>query len=237
MSEPRKGENCILYVNGEYITCWRSMQFSVDVETVGKSTIGSGNNREFEPVSIGWTGSGEGQVFNDTGLFTVHNLFDLQQALANVFLIWEVDGGSGNMQYYYGEAIITNLTQVYNVNDIASFNAEFQGTGAIGRDTENGIYGAPPTGFEIDSVTPDTPGVGEVTIAFTWTAADPEPQNYQIDRHDVTIDEHYYENGGYPGNTMSIGMGDTHTYTFRIRSVYSDYGAYSEWSSPVITWP
>lgn len=231
-----KGENCILYVNGEYVTCWRSVQFSGDVETIGKSTIGSGNYREYEPVSIGWTGSGEGQVYIDTGLFTVHDLFDLQKDLTPVFLVFEVDGGAATV-FYYINAIITNLTQVYSVNNIASFNVEFLGTGEMGRDDETAIYGDYPAEFQIIEEHPDTPGVGEVTLDFVWEAATPTPEGYRIEVYDVTADVTSNHDGGLPGNTMSITLDDTHTYTFRIRSAYFNYSAFSEYSPITENWP
>lgn len=230
-----RGENCTLWVNGEYVQCWRSVQFTRDVETVGKSTIGSGNDREYEAISIGWSGSGEGQVFNDTDVFTVHDLYDLQTSLENVFLIWEVDGGENNTVYYYGEAIIINVTEVYNVNDIASFNIEFQGTGPLGRDTENAIYGDTPTDFELTSTEADTPGVGDVTWNFSWTASTIEPESYQIDKYNVTLDSHSYET--VTGTTGSTFGNDLHTYEFRIRATYYSLTAFSEWSSPAINWP
>jgi hypothetical protein len=213
------------------------VQFTGDVETIGKSTIDSGNFREYEAVSIGWTGSAEGQVHVDSGVFTVHDIFDLQKTLAPVFLVWEVDAGAAGTVYYYMSAIITILTQVYNVNDIASFNAEFQGTGEMGRDTEAPIYGNYPELFQISEVSPDTPGPGEVTIDFVWNAADPEPEGYRIDIYDVTADNLYLLDGGGGTNTLQTSLDDTHSYTFKIRSAYFAYTAFSEYSPVILTWP
>lgn len=120
-----KGEEISIAINGELISCWRSSTLQVNVDTIGKSTIGSGNWKEFEGTAINWTVNGEGQIYNDE-TFTIHDAFDLQIALAVVEVVFSVDAVT-----YTGNAIITSIQEQGNVNDNASFNISLQGTGEL----------------------------------------------------------------------------------------------------------
>lgn len=120
-----KGDEISISINSSILSCWRSSTLTIDAETIGKSTIGSGNWKEFEGVSLSWTASGEGLIYNDED-FTIHDAYDLMITLATVTVVVSV----GSITYT-GDAIITNIQQQGNVNDNASFNISLQGTGEL----------------------------------------------------------------------------------------------------------
>lgn len=121
-----KGENMILSINSTIISCWRSCSLNITTETVGISTIGSGNWTESEPLSHSYNLSAEGQVWVNEA-FTVHDLIDLQMAMTPVIFSFDVDSSV----YYVGEGTITNTSMTGNVNDIGSFNVDILGTGEL----------------------------------------------------------------------------------------------------------
>lgn len=128
-----KGQDISISINDEIVSCWRSSTLTVDAETIGKSTVGSGNWKEFEGVALSWTVSGEGLIYNDED-FTIHDAYDLMITLATVTVIFSVSDVT-----YSGDAIITNITETGNVNDNGSFNISLQGTGELAKATIDGI--------------------------------------------------------------------------------------------------
>lgn len=132
-----KGENISLYINGDLMSCWRSSQIDITADTLGTSTVGSGNWKEFVGVALSWTASGEGQIYNDVA-FSIHDAYHLMITLANVDLIFTVEdkdstGAVLNTSLYTGTAIITSINLTGSVNNIASYNIAFQGTGELVR--------------------------------------------------------------------------------------------------------
>lgn len=121
-----RGENMVLSINSLIISCWRSCTLTVTTSTIGISTVGSGNWKEFEGVDLSFTLSGEGQIWTNES-FTTEDVFDLQTGLDSVLFSFDVNGDVN----YYGSAIITSLAQTGNVNDLGSFTIELQGTGEL----------------------------------------------------------------------------------------------------------
>src|SRR6478609_4066592 len=115
-----KGNEISISINSNILSCWRSSTLTIDAETIGKSTIGSGNWKEFEGVALSWTVNGEGLIYNDED-FTIHDAYDLMIALTTVTVVVSVSS-----VIYTGEAIITNIQEQGNVNDNASFNISLQ---------------------------------------------------------------------------------------------------------------
>lgn len=232
-----KGQNITITIRGTRIYCWRSGTLQVTADLIGKSTVGSGNWKEFEGQVLSWTLSGEGLIYMDV-LQSIHDVYDLMITLEPVFVTFEVDDGVTTV-YYFGEAIITNIQEQGNVNDNGSFNISMQGTSELVRD-DAVIYGAYPLLFQIAEVSPDEPAPGSTTLDFVWNAAIPEADfyYYEIEKHDLTIDNISYETTpAYDtGHTIAIIVDSAHSYSFRIRTVYFDGYARSEFS-PSITWP
>lgn len=136
-----KGENISISIHDKIISCWRSSTLQLTADTIGKSTIGSGNWKEFEGSVLSWTVSGEGQIWQDAA-FTIHDVYDLMVSLVPVFVTWSVvavdDVGSVvSTIEYYGYAIITSIQETGNVNDSGSFNVTMQGTGELSKTTDH----------------------------------------------------------------------------------------------------
>lgn len=121
-----KGENMILSIGSSVISCWRSCTLAISAETVGISTVGSGNWQEVEAVNLSYSLNAEGQIWVNES-FTVHDLYDLQIQLEPIIFSFDVD----STIFYTGSAIITNISINGNVNDIGSFSLELQGKGEL----------------------------------------------------------------------------------------------------------
>lgn len=232
-----RGQDMAIYIGNNRIACWRSCTLQVTADIIGKSTVGSGNWKEFDGQVLSWTITGEGLIEMDA-LMTIHDVYDLMITLQPVFVIFELDPGVVAV-YYYGEAIITQIQEQGNVNDLGNFNISMQGTGELGKGN-NVVYGNYPLLFQIIEVSPDEPSPGSTTLDFVWNAAIPEEDLwlYRIKVHDVTADTEAFEDTpiGDTSHTKAIVVNSTHSYEFSIQTLYFDGFAQSE-SSPVITWP
>jgi hypothetical protein len=234
-----RGENISISMNGEILSCWRSSTLQIQTDLIGKSTIGSGNWKEFEAVVNSWTVSGEGQIWQSV-TFSIHDATALQVALTVVtvlFLLIEKDE-SGNVigaVYYAGDAIITSTQQTGNVNDLASFNISLQGTGELQIIT-NGVYGNYPDDFQVINALSDNPDPGLTLLSFVWNAADPEADDYTIKILNNTTSATHFITGGMPGHTIDYDVYSDNNYTFSIASNYFG-GALQSSYSPTIIWP
>jgi predicted secreted protein len=234
-----KGQDISISLNNKILACWRSSTLQITTDTIGKSTVGSGNWKEFEAVVNSWTVSGEGLIYNDA-TFTIHDAFDLQAALTEVFIIFAVvakdaAGTVLSQKVYYGTAIITNIQEQGNVNDNGSFNLSLQGTGELNKaNTAN--FGNYPEDFQVIDVDVNTPVPGQSTLHLVWNAATPTPDEYKIKMIDNTTSTTTYVVGPTLGNTVAVVVDDSHTYTFSIASVYDGGLAISDYS-PTINYP
>lgn len=125
------GQNISISINDGLLACWRSSTLDVTAEVIGKSTIGSGNWKEFAGQVLSWTITGEGLIYMDEP-FTIHDMYDLMITLQEVAVVFEVTDGT-NTTTYSGDALITNIQQQGNVNDNGSFNVSLQGTSYLTR--------------------------------------------------------------------------------------------------------
>src|SRR5678815_3898440 len=71
--------------------CARSITFNMTADTIGKSTIGSGNWKEYEVVVKGWDFTVEGIVYLDmVGVLiapTVYEMWDAMQPVTIEFFV------------------------------------------------------------------------------------------------------------------------------------------------------
>jgi len=103
------------------------------VDTIGKSTIGSGNWKEYEVVVKGWDFTVEGIVYLDmAGVLTVPTIYEMWDAMIPVTIEFLVTDGTTEVQYS-GEALITNVSTNGNVNNNSSLNITGLGTGELMR--------------------------------------------------------------------------------------------------------
>lgn len=131
-----RGEGVILKFNDGVslvpFGCARSITFNMTSDTIGKSTIGSGNWKEFEVVAKGWDFTVEGIVYLDMiGVLiapTVYDLWDAMQPVTIEFLVTDEDG---NEVQYSGDALITGVSTNGAINNSSSLNITGQGTGEL----------------------------------------------------------------------------------------------------------
>ena len=129
------GEGVILKFNdGDSLVpfgCARSITFNMTADTIGKSTIGSGNWKEYEVVVKGWDFTVEGIVYLDmAGVVTAPTVYDFWDAMIPVTIEFLVTDGTTEVQYS-GEALITNVSTNGNVNNNSSLNITGLGTGEL----------------------------------------------------------------------------------------------------------
>lgn len=131
-----KGEGVILKFNdGEQLVpfgCARSITFNMTTDTIGKSTIGSGNWKEYEAVAKGWDFTVEGIVYLEVDdVLTAPTAYDLWDAMQPVNIEFLVVDDLGNEVQYSGDVLITGVSTNGNVNNVSSLNITGQGTGEI----------------------------------------------------------------------------------------------------------
>jgi predicted secreted protein len=108
------------------IGCARNVKISMNTDTLETTTVGSGTDREYEPVATSWTASVDG--LSSVNNITYRDLLAYQKALTVLSMQFEVgDGGTP----FTGDVIITSSENAGNYNDAATFNVSFQGTGEL----------------------------------------------------------------------------------------------------------
>jgi hypothetical protein len=133
--DPVTGEGVILKFNyGVSLVpfgCARSITFNMTADTIGKSTIGSGNWKEYEVVVKGWDFTIEGLIYLDmTGVLITPTVYDFWNAMEPITIEFLVTNGTTEVQYS-GEALITNVSTNGNVNNNSSLNITGLGTGEL----------------------------------------------------------------------------------------------------------
>jgi predicted secreted protein len=158
------GKNVILYIydNGGWrmYACARSCSLQVTASTVEISTTGSGNWASFEPQKLSFSGSCDGVVnLQQAGLLTLADLRAKQIAFTKLLINFERTDEDGNVYTDQGTVIITGSSDTGSINDVATFNIDFIGTGALTQ-----IF--TPTPLELSAVTryQATSAGGETTI-------------------------------------------------------------------------
>lgn len=131
-----RGEDVILKFNdGVQLVpfgCARSITFNMTSDTIGKSTIGSGNWKEYEAVAKGWDFTVEGIVYLQMeDLLTAPTVYELWDAMQPVNIEFLVIDELGNEVQYSGSALITGVSTNGNVNNTSSINITGLGTGEL----------------------------------------------------------------------------------------------------------
>ena len=128
-----KGEGVILKFNDGVslvpFGCARSITFNMTTDLIGKSTIGSGNWKEYEAVAKGWDFTVEGIVYLDmAGVLTAPTVYTMWDAMQPINIEFFVIDDVGNEVQFSGNAIIMNVSTNGNVNNNSSINISGQGT-------------------------------------------------------------------------------------------------------------
>ena len=131
-----KGEGVILKFNdGVQLVpfgCARSITLNMTADTIGKSTIGSGNWKEFEVVAKGWDFTVEGIVYLEMNdVLTAPGIYEMWDAMQPVSIEFLVIDEDNNEVQYSGEALITGVSTNGNVNNVSSLNITGLGTGEL----------------------------------------------------------------------------------------------------------
>jgi len=131
-----KGENVrlLIYDNGGFrmYACAVSCTLNVTSTLAETSTTGSGTFLTFEGQKHTWGGSIEGVInLDNPGMLTLADLRAKQIAFTKLLINYERTDEAGNVYTDSGTILITNSTDTGNVNDVATFSIEFQGTGPL----------------------------------------------------------------------------------------------------------
>lgn len=130
------GKNVILriYDNGGWrlYACATSCSINVATSTVETSTTGSGVWRTYKPQANTWGGTAEGVVYlEEAGMLSLADLRAKQIAFEEMQVSYERTDEGGNVYREEGIAIIINSGDTGDVNGVATFSLELQGTGEL----------------------------------------------------------------------------------------------------------
>jgi len=131
-----KGEGVVLKFNdgSELVPfgCARSITFNMTSDTIGKSTIGSGNWKEYEVVAKGWDFTVEGIIYlEENDVVTAPDVYQMWDNMTPITIEFLVVDELANEVQYSGEALITGASTNGGVNTISSLNITGLGTGEL----------------------------------------------------------------------------------------------------------
>jgi predicted secreted protein len=120
-----------IYQGGwKFYACASSCSLTVSTSTVETSTTGSGTWATFAAQKNSWSGTLEGVVNLDQDL-TLYHLRQLQIALTPINIQYERTDANGNSYTDTGTGIIVSSSDTGQMDSIATFSIEIQGTGAL----------------------------------------------------------------------------------------------------------
>ncbi len=131
-----KGENVrlLIYDNGGFrmYACAVSCTITLSTTLVETSTTGSGAFTTFEGQKHSWSGTIDGVVnLDNPGMLTLADLRSKQIAFTKLLINYERTDLDGNVYTDSGYILITSSSDTGDVNDVATFSIEFQGTGVL----------------------------------------------------------------------------------------------------------
>lgn len=130
------GKNVAFYIYDSGVfklyACGKSCSITVSTSTIETSTTGAGTWATFAAQKHSWTASIEGVVNLDEGnQLTLPNLRALQYAMTPLYIRYERVDDAGNGYTDEGYGIIVNSFDSGDVDNVAMFSIEFQGTGEL----------------------------------------------------------------------------------------------------------
>ncbi len=120
-----------IYQGGwKFYACATSCSLTVSTSTVETSTTGSGKWGSFLPQKHTWSGTFDGVVNLDEPL-TLYHLRALQIAMTPINVQYERTDERNNSYTDEGIGYIVNSSDTGQMDDIATFSFEVQGTGEL----------------------------------------------------------------------------------------------------------
>lgn len=131
-----KGIDCTFYVydNGGWrlLACGREWSLNTTASAIETSTTGSGADATFEYEKRGWTANVSGVCNLSTpGQLAWADIRAKQFAFAKILVNFERIDTDGNAYVDSGTALITNVSDIENINDVATFSVDLQGDGSL----------------------------------------------------------------------------------------------------------
>jgi predicted secreted protein len=123
----------VVRVGGVTIAHLTSNNFNIDMATRDASTKGSGGWKDVLEGQRSWGGSASG-YFAEDAAYGFEDLFGLINTRATVTLRFTT--GVVGDKYYEGTAYITSITRTDGLEESSTFEATFEGTGAITKGTQ-----------------------------------------------------------------------------------------------------
>lgn len=120
----------IYYGGWKFYACASSCTLTVSTSTIETSTTGSGASATFMGQKHTWSGTLDGVVNLDQDL-TLYQLRQLQLAFTPINIQFERVDSAGNSYTTTGTALIVNSTDTGQMDSVATFSIELQGTGAL----------------------------------------------------------------------------------------------------------
>lgn len=134
-----RGEDVILSIENAHIYtpigCARSITFDISNELIETSITNNGKYRTYIPGALEWSGSIEGLVFiyKDNSTYNgLGQLYDIIQSGQQITLNWyESDMEGTTFLNKIGYGYIESINETASFDNIATFSANFKGSGAI----------------------------------------------------------------------------------------------------------
>ena len=131
-----KGLDCSFFVydNGGFrlVACGREWSLATNASVLETSTTGSGADATFEYEKRTWTASVSGVCNLDVaGQLIWADMRQKQLAFEKILVNFERLDIEGNAYVDSGMALITAVGDVENINDVATFTIDLQGTGPL----------------------------------------------------------------------------------------------------------
>lgn len=197
--------------NGNYIpvACSRTCSFTTTTEIAGKSTVGSGLNREFTAIVNGATITADGVVsFDNNTPVSSLRVYQLNHVVLQFYFTIVDEGGEGVI--YAGSFIITNITETGSYNDMATYSLQGTVTGEVTITSTVGNSGIIYFGVQEDTDDPiDFTRfiVGDpdqdITINYSHVAA---PLVYWMAHSIAALQKTNWEDQNDIGNAGGIGL-------------------------------
>jgi hypothetical protein len=123
----------VVKVGGVTIAHLTSNNFNVEMSTRDASTKSSAGWKDVLEGQRSWGGSASG-YFAEDAAYGFEDLFDVMESRTLVTLRFTT-GVTGD-KYYEGEAYVTSIARTDGLEESSTFEATFEGTGVLAKDTE-----------------------------------------------------------------------------------------------------
>lgn len=136
------GKDCsfLVYDNGAWrlLACGTEFSLTTEASVVETSTTGSGSFATFEYEKKQWSATISGVCnLEKPAQLIFASMREKQLSFTKILVTFERVDVDGNVYSDVGTALITNVSDIENVNEVATFTVNIQGSGALTQNFTN----------------------------------------------------------------------------------------------------